>query len=134
MNPQQVLLVQTSFDNIVPIRATVGALFYRSLFERDPDLRALFKGDMAAQSRKLMAMIEMVVDNLSQFDTLLPPLRALGRAHVGYGVQDAHYEVVGAALLAALRVSLEEGFSAADEAAWAEAYALLASTMKAAAA
>jgi len=132
MTPEQVLLVQNSFDKIVPIRATVGALFYGRLFALNPALRPLFTGDMLAQSLKLMAMIELVVDNLHQFDTLLPQVQALGRAHIGYGVRDTDYETVNAALLWALHVSLEEGFSPADEGAWTAAYTTLASTMQAA--
>jgi hemoglobin-like flavoprotein len=132
MTPEQIILVQSSFDKIAPISATAGALFYQRLFEMDPNLRRLFTGDIRAQGRKLMAMIELVVDNLSQFDALLPRIQALGRDHLSYGVRDEHYDIVGAALLWTLHAGLEEQFTAADAAAWAAAYALLAGTMKAA--
>jgi len=133
ITPEQIALVQASYDKVAPIRATAGALFYRRLFELNPDLRALFKSDIRLQSAKLMAMIELVVDNLSQFDALRPQVRALGRAHLGYGVQDGHYDTVEAALLWALRLSLEEQFTAAEESAWTAAYALIAEVMKTAA-
>jgi hemoglobin-like flavoprotein len=80
-----------------------------------------------------MAMLELIVDNLSRFDTLRPQVRALGRAHVGYGALDAHYDLVESALLWALRQSLEEQFTSAAEAAWHVAYALIATTMREAA-
>jgi hemoglobin-like flavoprotein len=132
MTPEQIRRVQISFDKIAPISATAGALFYQRLFELDPSLRPMFTGDMRAQSRKLMAMIELVVANLSEFEALLPQVQALGRDHVGYGVRDAHYDTVGAALLWTLRTGLEEQFAAEDEEAWAAAYTLLADAMKAA--
>jgi len=125
--------VQTSFDKVAPIGATAGALFYRRLFELDPGLRPLFTSDIQLQSRKLMAMIELIVDNLSYFETLRPQVQALGRAHVGYGARDADYNTVEAALLWTLRLSLEEQFTPAAEAAWGLAYALIAGTMQAAA-
>jgi hemoglobin-like flavoprotein len=134
MKTEHIRLVQVSFDKIAPIRTSLGMLFYRRLFELDPGLRQLFTGDIAAQSRKLMAMLEFVTDNLGQFDTLLPRVRALGRSHVGYGVQNAHYELVGAALLWAFQAGLEEAFTPEDRAAWEEAYSMLATTMQAAAA
>jgi hemoglobin-like flavoprotein len=113
---------------------TGSALFYRRLFELDPSLWPLFQGDMTAQSRKLMAMIELVIDNLSQFEKLLPRVRELGRAHVGYGVRDEHYDTVALALLWTLRLGLGAAFRPAVEEAWASASTLLANTMKAAAA
>jgi hemoglobin-like flavoprotein len=130
LTPEQIALVQSSFDQVVPIRATVGALFYRRLFALDPSLRGLFTHDMRIQIAKLMAMLEWIVENLNRFEVLQPQVRALGHAHVGYGAQDAHYDTVELALLWALRQSLEEQFTAAAEAAWRSAYALIATTMR----
>jgi truncated hemoglobin YjbI len=36
-------------------------LFYRRLFEIDPSLKQMFKGDMAGQRRKLMQMLTAAV-------------------------------------------------------------------------
>src|SRR5262245_47721824 len=106
MTPDQIARVQAAYAKIEPIHVIGGALFYRRLFELDPSLRPLFQGDMTAQSRKLMAMIELVVENLGQFEQLLPRVWALGRAHVGYGARDEHYDTVGAALVWAIRQGL----------------------------
>src|SRR4029453_8252899 len=72
MTPDQITRVESSFGKLAPISATAGTLFYRRRFEWDPGLRPMFTGDLSAQSRKLMAMIALVVDNLHQFATLLP--------------------------------------------------------------
>ena len=87
MTPDQIALVQATYDKIAPIQVTAGALFYRRLFELDPELRQLFHTDIMTQSRKLMEMIALVVENLSQFDQMLPRVQMLGRAHVGYGAR-----------------------------------------------
>ena len=52
------------------------------------------------------------------------------RRHVRYGVQDAHYETVGAALLWTLERGLGEAFTPAVREAWAETYTVLATVMK----
>ncbi len=134
MTPDQIALVQATYAKIAPIYVTAGALFYRRLFQLDPELRQLFLGDMLAQSRKLMEMIALVVENLGQFDDLLPRIQLLGRAHIGYGARAEHYNTVGVALVWAIRQGLEEQFTPADEQAWMAAYTLLAEAMKAGAA
>jgi hemoglobin-like flavoprotein len=133
ITPEQIASVRASYDKIAPIRATAGALFYRRLFELDPELRPLFRSNLQLQAIKLMSMIELIVDNLGQFEQLLPQVQALGRAHVGYGARDANYDTVETALLWTLRIGLEEQFTSTDEAAWGAAYGLISETMKAAA-
>ncbi len=134
MNPEQIALVQTSFAQVLPIADTAAALFYGLLFELDSSLKPLFRGDMQEQGRKLMTMLRVVVNGLHRLDQLVPAVQELGRRHARYGVQDAHYDTVGTALLATLQQGLGEAFTPDVAAAWATAYTLLAETMKAAAA
>ncbi|HEX9790189.1 MAG TPA: hypothetical protein VGA60_05970, partial [Kiloniellales bacterium] len=42
-------LVQDSFAAVLPIAEAAAELFYGRLFELDPSLRRLFKGDMKEQ-------------------------------------------------------------------------------------
>jgi hemoglobin-like flavoprotein len=97
-------------------------------------LSALFKGDMKEQGRKLMAMITTAVNSLTRLDALVPAVQQLGNRHKGYGVEDAHYATVGAALLWTLEAGLGEAFTAEVKDAWATTYGVLADTMKTAAA
>src|SRR4051812_7072208 len=91
----QVRLVQDSFQQVVPIQAAAGQLFYQRLFELDPSLRSLFKDDLTDQVRALMAMLSTAVFGLSRLDEIVPVVQALGRRHANYGVQEAHYATVG---------------------------------------
>ena len=133
MNPQNIALVKTSWQQVLPIQDTAASLFYGRLFELDPALRALFRSDMTGQGRKLMTMINMVVTSLDNLAPLLGAVEDLGRRHVGYGVTEAHYDTVGSALLWTLGKGLGEQFTPPVEAAWIEAYTTLASVMKQAA-
>jgi hemoglobin-like flavoprotein len=133
MTPKQVALVQDSWEKVQPVAEQAAQLFYSHLFSLDPSLKTLFKGDMKAQGRKLMNMIGFAVKGLARLDAIVPGVQALGRRHAGYGVQDSHYETVGAALIWTLRQGLGQSFSGEVQAAWTAAYSLLASTMKEAA-
>ncbi len=134
MDQQSIRLVQQTWKQVDPIRDQAAALFYGRLFELDPSLRPLFKGDMAEQGRKLMNMLATAAMGLDRLDSIVGEVQALGRRHVAYGVQDAHYDTVGAALLWTLEQGLGDAFTPQVKAAWAEAYTLLADTMKQAAA
>ena len=132
MSPQKIRLVQASFEQVLPFADSVAALFYGRLFELDPGLRFLFNAGMQEQVHKYMAMVHLVVANLSRPDTVVPMLQALGRRHATYGVNDSHYETMSDALLWALEKSLGPLFTPDVREAWAEVYTLLADTMKAA--
>ena len=126
----QKTLVQDSFKTIATIADDAAILFYEKLFELDPSLRPMFRGDMAEQRKKLMQMITAAVKGLDRLDQLVPVVQNLGRRHAGYGVQDSHYDTVGAALLWTLEAGLGRQFTPEVKEAWATVYGLLATTMK----
>jgi hemoglobin-like flavoprotein len=134
MTPEQVKLVQDSFAKVRPIADTAADLFYGRLFEIAPSVRPMFPEDMREQKKKLMAMLGLAVTNLDKPDTVVPALQKLGRQHVAYGTQAAHYEPVGAALLWTLEQGLGADFTPEVRTAWVETYTLVASVMKDAAA
>lgn len=134
MTPEQITLVRSSFARVLPIKETAADLFYTRLFELDPSLKPLFKGDMKEQGLKLMAMIGTAVAGLDRLDSIVPAVQAMGRRHSGYGVQDQHYETVASALLWTLEQGLGAAFTPDVKSAWTSAYGVLAGTMKEAAA
>jgi len=133
VNEHTIQLVRDSFDLVEPIAPQAAALFYANLFAADPSVKPLFRGDMVQQGERLMAMIGLAVAKLDEPELLLPALQGLGQRHAGYGVRDAHYDSVGSALLTTLRQGLGVAFTDEVEAAWAEVYGVVATTMKAAA-
>jgi hemoglobin-like flavoprotein len=130
MNPEQVFLVQRSWKQVLPIADTAAEMFYTKLFSLDPSVKPLFKGDMKAQGRKLMAMIGTAVGGLSDLPAIVPAVQELGRRHVKYGVKDSHYDAVGGALLWTLEQGLGEAFTPDVKAAWTTVYGVLSTTMK----
>lgn len=134
MTSQQVELVQTTWAKVVPISEQAAALFYGRLFELDPNLKPLFKTDIKEQGKKLMQMIGLAVNGLSDLNRLVPAVEDLGRRHVGYGVKDEHYATVGTALLWTLEKGLGDAFTPDVKDAWATTYGVLSTTMQKAAA
>ena len=126
-------LVQDSFASIAGIADDAAVLFYQRLFELDPSLRGMFRGDMTEQRRKLMQMITAAVKGLDRLEQLVPVVQDLGRRHGKYGVQASHYDTVGAALLWTLEAGLGRDFTPEVKQAWTAVYTLLATTMKEAA-
>jgi hemoglobin-like flavoprotein len=134
VNPENIRLVQQSWKKVVPIAEQAAAMFYEELFSLDPSLKVLFKSEMKAQGRKLTSMLNTAVVNLARLEAILPAVHELGRRHVGYGVEPAHYETVGTALISTLEKGLGSEFTPAVSAAWVEAYTALATVMQTAAA
>lgn len=133
MNEQEIQLIKGSWAKVVPIREQAAELFYGKLFELDPSVKPLFKGDMKEQGRKLMMLLNTVVTSLEKLDNLVPAVQDLGKKHIQYQVKAEHYDTVGAALLWTLGAGLGEAFTDEVKAAWTKAYVTLATVMKQAA-
>jgi hemoglobin-like flavoprotein len=129
MPPEEVALIQQSFAKVAPIAEQAAALFYGRLFEIAPEVRPLFRGDMAEQGRKLMATLAVVVNGLTNLEAILPAASALAKRHVAYGVKADHYGPVGVALLWTLERGLGAEWTPDLAAAWTAAYATLAGFM-----
>jgi hemoglobin-like flavoprotein len=129
VTPDQVKAIQQSFAKVAPISEQAAALFYGRLFEIAPAVKPLFHGDMKEQGRKLMATLAVVVNGLSNLDSILPAASALAKRHLDYGVKAGDYAPVGAALLWTLEQGLGKDWTPDLAAAWTGAYTLLSEFM-----
>ena len=114
----QTTLIRDSFELVAETPHAIVQLFYGRLFELDPSLRGMFKTDIKVQATKLVDTLKAVVDLVEQPEALLPTLHELGRQHMIYGVQPAHYDSVRMALLWALGQALQGDFDKETRAAW----------------
>ena len=122
-------LVRGTFWHVSRTSQETAALFYDHLFTIAPQVRGLFPADLSEQGTKLMSMLGSIVARLHDHDVLFPMVADLGRRHLAYGAQPAHYEAVGAALMAALARTLGDRFTPEVAAAWQNAFDALAKTM-----
>jgi len=117
----------------------VGVLLFKNIFEIAPGALQLFSfkdeanlyesAKLKKHGLRVVSTVGTAVEKLGQPDELVPVLKALGLRHVGYGVQPAHYEVVGQALLQTLRTGLGSDFTPAVEAAWTKVWGFVAKCM-----
>jgi hemoglobin-like flavoprotein len=133
LTPRQVEVLQTSFRILEPLGTTAADLFYRRLFELEPSVVPLFKGNMQDQGRKFMQVMALAVGGMPNLPTLGPLIQQLGVRHAIYGVEPAHYDAVREALLWAVARVLQDAYTDEVRDAWASGYAALAGVMKEAA-
>jgi nitric oxide dioxygenase len=126
---RDVQLVQESFNALEANLAELVRVFYADLFAQNPQVRRMFPNDMSEQQKKLAATLKVAVNGASKLEQLIPALQSLGEKHAGYGVQAAHFDAVGAALLGALGKCAGSLWTGELETAWARVYGLIASVM-----
>lgn len=130
LSERQIGLIRTSWDKVLPIAETAAELFYGKLFEIDPSLKSLFSSDLTEQGKKLMTMLNTVVENLDNLEAVVPAAQASGERHAGYGVTDEMYNTVAEALIWTLGQGLGDDFTDELKDAWVAAYVILSTVMK----
>ena len=129
ITPAQVLLVQSSFEHVLPIADVAGLLFYERIFTLAPEARALFGDDIALQASRTMAAVKTAVDGLDDIEQVAPFLVRLGARHVRYGVVPEHFDLVGEAFLWTLEQGLGDAFTPEVHEAWVAAFGVIARAM-----
>ena len=133
MDAHKIDLVQQSFEKVAGLGLKAAELFYSELFAIDPSLRAMFKGSMQEQHKKLLAALALVVRSLHAPEKIIGPVEKLAVKHLDYGVKPEHYTYVGNALLRTLKKGLGPKFTPELCDAWVDAFRMLAQVMKKAA-
>jgi hemoglobin-like flavoprotein len=121
--------LETSFDLVAPRGDELMDEFYSRLFAAAPAVKPLFPADMKRQKVMLLGALVLLRKSLRDLDAIAPKLRELGARHVAYGAEPEHYPVVGTVLIASMAAIAGDAWTAQYEAAWAEAFEIVASTM-----
>ena len=120
---------------------TIGRILFMNIFKIAPGAVELFpfaKGDahmwrpgspLEVHALKVVETVATAVSLLKDLDTLVPILQGLGLKHVGYGVEKAHYDVVGQAFIATLEVALARHFTEPVKNAYLKVWTIVRDTM-----
>ena len=127
---EEIKLIQYSFKTLTSKSKHVGEKFYKRLFDANPEMAKLFRGDMKDQAGHLMRMVKTVVEGLNNPQIILPAIQDLGRRHQEYGVEAEQYKIFGDLLIASIEEELENDFNSATKKAWQKLYSVLAEEMK----
>jgi len=125
----QIELIRDSFHRLQPEVEAASELLYQRLFEIAPELRSMFRSDMAGQGMQFMSTLGVIVQHLDDPQALRPHLEHLAQGHAAYGVRPEHFHPMGQALIWAMADTLGEKFPEGAAAAWEAAYDLLAREM-----
>ncbi|MGB3295410.1 MAG: globin family protein [Phormidesmis sp.] len=128
--PLKVELLEQSFELVKPQADEFVASFYNNLFTDYPAAKPLFSHtEMGKQQQMLKGALVMVISNLRKPEALSSALKGLGARHVAYGAIPDHYPLVGNSLLKTLGQYAGTAWTPELEAAWAEAYGVIAELM-----
>jgi hemoglobin-like flavoprotein len=122
-------LIHDSFRRLQPNVEAASELFYDRFFEIAPELRAMFRSDIAEQGMRFMSTLGVIVENLDDPQALRSHLEHLAQGHAAYGVKPEHFRPMGQALIWTMRETLGKQFPEDAAAAWEAAYDLLAREM-----
>ncbi|MDH6112000.1 NAD(P)H-flavin reductase/hemoglobin-like flavoprotein [Kitasatospora sp. MAP12-15] len=122
-------LIRASLAAVEPVADRATAHFYALIFERHPELRALFPAAMDVQRDRLFRALLMSARSADDPAGLTAYLSRLGQGHRKYGTLSGHYPVVGECLIAALEKYCAGRWDAATELAWRRAYGLISKIM-----
>jgi NAD(P)H-flavin reductase/hemoglobin-like flavoprotein len=122
-------LLKESWSLVEEQQDKVAGYFYARIFLSYPELRDLFPVHMDVQRSRLLNAIVTAVQTLDDPENFDDYLRGLGRDHRKFHVEPEHYEVVGGALIEAMRAYAGQEWSIEYDQAWADAYAVIASKM-----
>lgn len=106
-----------------------GRALRAHLFSLAPELRPMFGEDVATHGLRLLHAFHALMgcrSDAPRFDALCAELAA---RHRGYGLNEAHFDLIGTALLSCLRELLDEDFDEATQNAWAGLYGEIAETL-----
>jgi hemoglobin-like flavoprotein len=130
LTDRQVLNIKLSWSYISIRLDDFGAAFYKILFEMDPSLRFMFKGDMGNQMKKFGEMVNHIVSHMQSVGALEVDFNKLGESHAGIGVRTEHYDTVAIAFLLAMKKTLKRKMNEETQEAWTMAFSMIAQKMK----
>jgi len=112
---------------------TLTRHFYARLFERQPELRAVFNQGHQRSGQQQQALATAVAAYAAHIDDLAPlaaVLERIAHKHVSLGIRAEHYDIVGRDLLASIAEVLGPVLATPDLIeAWRQAYGQLAEVL-----
>lgn len=129
LTDDEIDLLRESLRLLQTRREAAAEVFYDNLFAIEPDLRPMFQADIREQTDKVLFAFGAVIAQIHDLDVCREMTRDLAIRHVGYGVEDRHYALVGQAVMATLDGVVGDALSPEARDAWSRAYDQIAEAM-----
>ena len=122
LTEEQVEIIRDSYQRLVPEIDRVSQEFYKDLFGREPEIKALFREDLEEQGMRFMAAIGLIVENLDDPERLNQKVDLLSEGHAAFRIKPAAYRSMEEALIDTFAHALGEKFTNPVELAWRSAF------------
>ncbi len=129
ISQDEIRMVQDSLSRLRHDFDARSMVFYQSLFSRAPELRVLFRDDLAGQGMKFMSTLDVIVKKLDHEEELIGRYKGLGEMHAAIGIKREHFVPMEEALIDTMRDALGDDFTPELETAWRRAYAVVSGNM-----
>ncbi|PKP80603.1 MAG: globin [Alphaproteobacteria bacterium HGW-Alphaproteobacteria-18] len=115
-------IIHATFERAAEACADPAPLIYTRLFELRPDFRPLFDMDTdgGVRGSMLATCFEAILGLVEGAETQRVIISAARFSHGGYGVLDAEFDLMFTAIRDVCRDLLGPGWTAEEEAAWAD--------------
>jgi len=130
MTPEQRDELRLGLESLMPLPKSFGAQFYERLFELDPGLRPLFKGDIERQATMLTEALTTILVHLMDEGAMSEKMGELGIRHRGYGLLDRDWDTFGEALMQIIEQRLKSELPPGFRALWSETWDEIARAMQ----
>ena len=125
-------MLRASFHDLRKNMAPASVAFYEALFAKAPELRKMFRDDIAGQGMRFMTTLGAILTGIEHSGSDDARIATLGQGHRLMGVKPEHFAPMGAALIETLQGELGNAFTPELKTAWEKAYSQIAESIIAA--
>ncbi len=129
MNEKTKAIIKSTAPVLKEKGEEITTVMYQFLFERNPELKELFKDAEPEQYKKLANAVYAYAANIDKLEVLGKGIETMASVHVKTKIQPEHYPLVGGALLSAIEDVLGKDATPEIMSAWEEAYFFLADVL-----
>lgn len=122
LTQEDIRIVQESLPTIRNHLEPASMTFYENLFKVAPDLRPMFREDLAGQGMKFFSTLHTIFEMLTNAEGARSEMGELAFSHSTLGVKAEHFAPMREALDMTLTETLGQDFTPEIRAAWLKSY------------
>lgn len=127
LSQTELKLVTQSLKQAENLARPGSTVFYTHLFSHAPELKSMFRDDLAGQGMKFMSTLVTITEALAGEDET--DFIDLAQGHAAIGIKPEHFAPMLEALMDTFRQTLGDDFTVEAESAWRIAFAAISARM-----
>lgn len=125
LTPSQTAIIKATAPVVAANANAITGTFYPLMFERFPEVRAVFNQSHQRNSAQPEALANAIIayaSNIDRLEVLGPAVEGIVQKHVSLNITPDQYEIVGTCLMEAIGIVLGDAVTADIADAWGAAY------------